>query len=73
MAFQDLHALLVAASKHPSLRTTLKKGGKEAEALMTEAGLSAQEAALVKSGDKEKIKKYLGDRYAAASKVNVWD
>ncbi len=73
MAYQDLHALMVAASKHPSMRSTLRKGGAEAEKLMSEAGLTEAEKQLVRSGDKEKIKKYLGDRYAAASKVNVWD
>jgi len=73
MAFQDLQAFLVAVSKHPALRATLKKGGAAAEQLMSEAGLTEVEKALVRGRDKAAIKQYLGDRYAAASKVNIWD
>jgi len=73
MAYQDLQAFLVALSKHPSLRATLKKGGAAAEKLMDEAGLTAIEKALVRGGDKDAIKKYLGDRYAAAAKINIQD
>lgn len=72
MAYQDLYAFLVAVSKHASLRSTLKKGGAAADALMSEAGLSSAEQKLVKSGDKAAIKAYLGDRYAAASKINIF-
>lgn len=73
MAYQDLHAFLVAVSKHPALRATLKKGGAAADQLMDEAGLSATEKALVRGGDQGAIKQYLGDRYAAAAKVQVTD
>ena len=73
MAYQDLYAFLVAVSKHPSMRATLRKGGAAADQLMKEAKLSPQEIALVKSGDQAKIKKYLGDKYAAASKVQISD
>ena len=73
MAYQDLQAFLVTLSKHASLRAVMKKGGPAAEQLMDEAGLSAQEKALVKGGEKAAIKKYLGDRYAAASKINISD
>lgn len=73
MAYQDLQAFLVALSKHSSMRATLRKGGAAADQLMAEAGLSAQEKALVRDGDRTAIKKYLGDRYAAATKVNIID
>lgn len=73
MAYQDLQAFLVALSKHPSLRATLKKGGPAAENLLMEAGLTAVEKALVRGGNRDAIKKYLGDRYAAAAKVNIAD
>jgi len=73
MAYQDLQAFLVMLSKHASLRATMKKGGPAAARLMDEAGLSAQEKALVEGGDKAAIKRYLGDRYAAAIKVNISD
>lgn len=71
MAYKDLYEFLVALSKHASLRATLKKGGAAADALMTEAGLSKNERDLVSKGDKAAIKQYLGDRYAAASKINI--
>lgn len=71
MAYKDLYEFLVAVSKHASLRATLKKGGAAADALMTEAGLSKNERDLVSKGDKAAIKQYLGDRYAAASKINI--
>lgn len=71
MAYQDLQAFLVTLSKHASMRAVMKKGGAAAEKLMEEAGLSTQERALVRGGDKAAIKKYLGDRYAAATKVNI--
>lgn len=71
MAYKDLYEFLVALSKHASLRATLKKGGAAADALMTEAGLSKDERDLVSKGDKAAIKQYLGDRYAAASKINI--
>lgn len=73
MAYQDLQAFLVTLSKHASMRAVLKKGGPAAEQLMEEAGLSAQEKALVKGGDQNAIRKYLGDRYAAASKISISD
>lgn len=73
MAYQDLQAFLVALSKHPSLRSTMKKGGAAAEKLMDEAGLTTIEKALVRGGDRTAIKKYVGDRYAAATKVNIQD
>lgn len=38
---------------------------------MKEAKLSPKEKALVKAGDKEAIKKYLGDKYSAAAKINI--
>jgi len=71
MAYKDLYEFLVAVSKHASLRATLKKGGAAADALMDEAGLSKDEKDLVRKGDKAAIKKYLGDKYSAASKVNI--
>ena len=71
MAHDKLHAFLVALSTHKQLRDTLKAGGKAADELMKEAGLTATERALVKGGDKAKIKKYLGDSYAAAAKIQV--
>jgi hypothetical protein len=71
MAHENLHAFLVALSTHKQLRDTLKAGGPGAEKLMKEAGLTAKERALVKGGDKAKIKKYLGDSYAAAAKIDV--
>ncbi len=73
MAYQDLQAFLVALSKHPSLRATMKKGGAAADKLMDEAGLTAIEKALVRGGNREALKKYLGDRYAAAAKINIQD
>jgi len=73
MAYQDLQAFLVTLSKHASMRAILRKGGPAAEQLLDEAGLSTQEKALVKGGDKAAIKKYLGDRYAAAIKVDIAD
>lgn len=73
MAYQHLHAFLVALSTHASMRATMKKGGAAAEQLMTEANLSPAEKALVRSRDKAAIKKYLGDKYAAAAKVNIVD
>ena len=73
MAYQDLLAFLVAVSKHPSMRATLKKGGAAADLLLKEAKLSPQEIALVRSGDQAKIKKYLGDKYAAAFTVQISD
>ncbi len=40
---------------------------------MTEAGLSHGREEARQAGDKTAIKKYLGDQYAAASKVNIVD
>jgi molybdopterin biosynthesis enzyme MoaB len=71
MAYQNLHDFLVTVSKHASMRTTLKKGGAEAEKLMSEAGLTAREKALVRQRDKKAIKAYLGDAYAAAAMINL--
>ena len=71
MAYQNLYDFLITISRHAALRATLKQGGAAAEKLMSEAGLSAREKALVRKGDKAAIKQYLGDSYAAAASVNV--
>lgn len=71
MAYQNLHDFLVTVSKHAALRATLKQGGAAAEKLMTEAGLTAREKALVRKRDQAAIKQYLGDSYAAAASVNI--
>jgi hypothetical protein len=72
MSHENLHTFLVAVSNHKPLRDILKQGGPEAEKLMKDAGLTPRERALIKGRDKAKIKKYLGDSYAAASKINIY-
>jgi hypothetical protein len=73
MAHQKMHEFLVALSKHAALRATLKKGGPAAEKLLSEAGLTAREKALVRARDVGAIKKYLADSYAAAAMIHLTD
>lgn len=68
MALKDLHSFLVALSKHADLQTAFK-GNKDK--VMTEAGLDATEQNLVRSGDVDGIRTYLGDEYAKASAIKV--
>jgi hypothetical protein len=71
MAYSDLHAFLVMLAKHPKLRKVVRAGGPEAEKLMEEAGLSKTERTLVRSQDKAAIRKYMGDKYAAAILIRL--
>lgn len=73
MAYQNLHDFLVTVSKHAAMRATLKKGGAAAETLMSEAGLTAREKALVRKRDEKAIRKYLADQYAAAMMIHIVD
>lgn len=68
MAFRDFELFLRNLSKHPDFRASFQKNkGK----VMKEAGLSTSEQALVLSGDKAAIKKYLGEKYAAAQQIQI--
>ena len=68
MALQDLHALLVALSKHSDLQEAFSQ---DKEKVMEEAHLSDDEKDLVRKGDVDAIRKYLGDEYAKASAIKV--
>lgn len=68
MALADLHSFLVALSKHSDLQEAFEANK---DAVMTEAGLSPKEQDLVRSGDVDGIRKYLGDEYAKASAIKV--
>ncbi len=68
MALADLHAFLVALSKHADLQAAFKANKTK---VMNEAGLSATEQSLVSSGDVDGIRAYLGDEYAKASAIKV--
>lgn len=68
MALKDLHAFLVALSKHSDLQAAFKA---DKEKVMTEAGLDTNEKSLVRAGDVDGIRKYLGDEYAKASAIKV--
>jgi len=61
----------VTVSTHAALRATLKKAAPRPRKLMSEAGLTAREKALVRNRDPKAIKKYLGDSYAAAASINL--
>jgi hypothetical protein len=58
MAKQDLQKFLVALSESPSLQEQLKK---DPDAVLAEHGLSDEESSLVKSGDLDGMRRYLGD------------
>lgn len=68
MALQDLHAFLVALSKHSDLQDAFRA---DKNKVMSEAGLDATEQSLVSSGNVDKIRQYLGDEYAKASAIKV--
>ncbi len=68
MAYRDFETFLRNLSKHPDLRAAFKKNKAK---VMTEAGLSATEQALVLSGDKAGIRKYMGEKYAAAQEIQI--
>lgn len=68
MALQDLHSFLVALSKHADLQDAFSK---EREKVMEEANLNDAEKKLVRDGDVDAIRKYLGDEYAKASAIKV--
>lgn len=68
MALADLHSFLVALSKHSDLQAAFKA---DKDKVMQEAGLSAKEQDLVRSGDIDGIRDYLGDEYAKASAIKV--
>jgi hypothetical protein len=66
MAFGDLHQFLLALSRHPSLRQSFASDSATADRLMTEANLSDQEKKLLRDGDEQAIRKYLGDEFSKA-------
>lgn len=66
MAYDDLHQFLLALARHPSLRQTLAEDPVAAEKLMTEARLSDEEKKLLRAGDEQAIRKYMGDEFAKA-------
>jgi hypothetical protein len=68
MALNDLHSFLVALSKHSDLQAAFKA---DKDKVMTEAGLDTHEKNLVRSGDVDGIREYLGDEYAKASAIKV--
>ena len=53
---------------HPDFRAAFKKNKAK---VMKEAGLSDTEQALILSGDKAGIRKYMGEKYAAAQQVQI--
>ncbi len=67
MAVKHLHQFLVALSKFSSVRSHFRK---DPGAVMTEAGLSKKEQALVSSGDTKAIRSYLGDD-APGAKIQI--
>ncbi len=68
MAYRDLEQFLRNLSKHSHLREAFKK---DPQKVMSEAGLTAAERKLVLGKDKAAIKKYMGDKYAAALSIQV--
>jgi hypothetical protein len=63
VAKQDLQQFLVALSTDPELRQRYKE---DPDGVLAEAGLTAEESALVKSGDTDAMRSYLGDEAAGA-------
>lgn len=70
MAHTDLERFLRSLSTHSHLRRAFAE---DPEKVMSEAGLSAEEQKLVRSRDVAAIKKYLGDSYLAAIKIQLTD
>lgn len=68
MAYRDFETFLRNLSKHPDFRAAFKKNKAK---VMKEAGLSATEQALVLKGDKAGIRKYMGEKYAAAQEIQI--
>lgn len=69
MAYTDLHQFLLDLARHPVLRQVLSGDPAAAEKLMTDANLSNHEKDLIRSGDEQSIRKYLGDEFAKASMI----
>jgi hypothetical protein len=68
MAFRDLELFLRNLSTHASMRAAFNR---DPETVMKEAGLTETEKKLVRGKDVQAIKKYLADRYMAASQINL--
>ena len=68
MAWKDLEHFLVDVSMNPNLRMRFDA---DPDAVMDGYRLSTEEKALVKSKNADAIKKYLGDQYTAAMKIDV--
>ncbi len=68
MALQDLQKFLLDLSEQPGLRTQFKESPDE---IMTAAGLTEEEQALVRSGDEKAIRSYLGDEGETCSAIKT--
>ena len=68
MPLPDPPAFLVALSKPADLKAPFKSNK---DKVMTEANLDANEQNLVRTGNVDGIRKYLGDEYAKASAIKV--
>lgn len=68
MAYQDLEQFLRNLSKDPDFRAAFQKNRQQ---VMSDAGLSSEEQALVLGGDKDAIRKYMGETYGAAQMIEI--
>lgn len=70
MSWQNLEHFLRDLSMYSHMREKFRT---DPDGVMSDAGLTADEMKMVKANDVAGIKKYLGDNYAAAAKINITD
>ncbi|MEO8276971.1 MAG: hypothetical protein ABI639_12195 [Thermoanaerobaculia bacterium] len=68
MAITDLHQFLVAMSKHKSLRQAFQD---DPANVGVDANLTHTEIEMLKAGNEESIRKYLGQEFSDASMIKV--
>jgi hypothetical protein len=68
MSWQNLEHFLRDLSMYSHMREKFRT---DPDGVMSDAGLTDDEKKMVKSNDITGIKKYLGDNYAAAAKINI--
>ena len=70
MSWQNLEHFLRDLSMYSHMREKFRT---DPDGVMSDAGLTDDEKKMVKAKDVVGIKKYLGDNYVAAAKINITD
>lgn len=70
MSWQNLEHFLRDLSMYSHMREKFRT---DADGVMSDAGLTEEEKKMVKAKDVAGIKKYLGDNYSAAAKIDIAD